>query len=104
MSLSRAALLLVGGLALWPWGAAGGGADGKRAPLPAGAVARIGSTRLAHGGPVECLALAPDGKTLASTGRDGTLRVWDLRSGGEARRLALPGPKHVQQLAFSPDG
>jgi len=30
-------------------------------------------------GPVQCIAISPDGTTLASTGWDGTILLWDLR-------------------------
>jgi WD40 repeat protein len=83
-------------------------ADLEQDKLPPGAVARIGDARLTHGGEVECLAFAPDGKTLASSGmRDGMLRVWNVDTGREKRRLDLSGDKlgrMVQQIAFSPDG
>lgn len=34
-----------------------------------------------HTLPVPSLAYSPDGKTLASGGNDGTIKVWDLQTG-----------------------
>src|SRR5262245_8488420 len=53
-------------------------------PLPPRAVARLGTTRLRHGGWITGLAYSPDGKLLASASYDHTITVWELRSG---RRL-----------------
>jgi len=51
-------------------------------PLPDGAVARFGSTRLRHLGPVRALAWSPDGKLLASSGYgDHTICLWDSATG-----------------------
>lgn len=55
--------------------------------LPAGARARLGTTRLRHGSEVTFVAFGPDGKTVVTAGRDNTLRVWDLANGKEIRRL-----------------
>jgi WD40 repeat protein len=73
--------------------------------LPPGALARLGGVGLRHDGTVEGLAFAPDGKTLASVGQDGALRLWDTTTGRPRARFTLPARQgRVQRLAFSPDG
>jgi len=57
-------------------------------------------------GPVYALTFSVDGRFVAGGGREGTLRVWELRkgSGGEPRAV-LPGhTKPIRSVAFSPDG
>jgi WD40 repeat protein len=44
-----------------------------------------------HTDAVEAVAFAPDGKLLASGGKDGTVRLWDLTTHKEAARLVPPG-------------
>jgi WD40 repeat protein len=56
-----------------------------------------------HGGTITGLDFSPDGLTLASSSRDGTIRLWDVY--GEAERLILAGhTDRVLDVAFSPDG
>lgn len=47
-------------------------------------------------------AVAPDGRTVAVSGFDGTIYLWDLLADAERYRFSHPGPVH--DLAFSPDG
>lgn len=67
-------------------------ADRLGDPLPAGALARMGTTRLRHGSEVTFVAFGPEGKTLLTAGRDNTVRLWDLATGKEIRRYAPPTP------------
>ena len=57
-------------------------------PLPDGAVARLGTVRFRHsGGFISSLVYTPDGKTLVSGGDDGTVRLWEVKSGREMLRI-----------------
>jgi WD40 repeat protein len=76
-------------------------AEGAR--LPGGALTRMGTGRLRHGQPVDTLACSPSGKTIASAGADGVIRLWDIATGEELRTFAgHTGP--VRAVAFAPDG
>jgi WD40 repeat protein len=71
-------------------------------PLPQGAVARLGTTRLRHtsGWRLVDAAFSRDGKILASFGGDNHLRLWDTRNGKELQNTLL---KDVSSLdVFSP--
>jgi WD40 repeat protein len=54
-------------------------------------------------GNVTSLAFSPDGKTLASGGWDDTVRLWDVTTGKELRRL-FAHQALVARVAFSGDG
>jgi RNA polymerase sigma factor (sigma-70 family) len=85
-------------------------ADQYGDPLPDGALARFGTTRLRHPG-VQRLVFGVDGKTILSFGRDLSLRQWDLSSGKPtaSRSITLPPddpPSYAQGKwpILSPDG
>jgi RNA polymerase sigma factor (sigma-70 family) len=86
----------------WPQPAACLPAEPSADPLPKGAVARLGSDRLRHAGPVEALCFSADGKVLVSASWDKTARLWDAATGKELRRLSHEDT--VREIAFSPDG
>jgi WD40 repeat protein/beta-lactamase regulating signal transducer with metallopeptidase domain len=68
-------------------------------PLPAGALARLGTTRLRHGADVTFVAFGPTPNTLLTAGRDNTVRLWDLTARAEVRRFTKPTtPPPPQQL------
>src|SRR5690242_16246447 len=72
-------------------------------PLPAGAVARLGTLRFHHNPDVTGLAFAPDGRTLASGGQDKAVRLWDAATGKVIRTLT-GHQVSVSDLVFAPDG
>lgn len=70
------------------------------APMPAGALARLGTTCFRTGGRILCLGYSPSGKMLAAGCGDDPVHVWDADSGREL----FPIKDHwVFALAFSPD-
>ena len=58
--------------------------------------------RPTHEGGVVSVAVSPDGKSLASTGSDVTLRIWDTATGREALRI-LDGPRGVWHVPMEKD-
>jgi WD40 repeat protein len=84
-------------------------------PLPEGAIARLGTTRMRHSHTPDhycwglgCIAWSPDGKVIATTSYDGAVgveaRLWEAATGKPLRLLENNkryGPSFVR---FSPDG
>src|SRR5438128_1558785 len=56
-------------------------AQAKADGLPAGALVRLGATRLRMTGSVPSVAFSPDGKVLAATGHDGAVRLTSVATG-----------------------
>jgi WD40 repeat protein len=71
--------------------------------LPAGAIARLGTTRLRHGAPIVGLAWSHDSKVLASASHDKTICLWDVNDGKLVRRFTEPTDA-VFAVALSQDG
>ena len=59
-------------------------------PLPDGALARLGTSRLLHQDNIRAVAFVPDGKALASAGDDAVISLWEAATGRELRRFAGP--------------
>jgi hypothetical protein len=55
-----------------------------------------------HGGRVWSIAFAPDGETLASASLDGTIRLWDVRTGRQVAQLDRS--PEARAIAFTADG
>jgi WD40 repeat protein len=69
--------------------------------LPAHVERVLGGCRLRHSDRVNALCYNPDGKTLATASRDGSVKLWDLASGRELasyRGLAELGPPNPQEV------
>ncbi|RKU19903.1 hypothetical protein C6503_07010 [Candidatus Poribacteria bacterium] len=52
---------------------------------------------------VKACAFSPDGRTLASAGRDATVQLWDIET-GELRKTFKGNDREFKTVAFSPDG
>jgi WD40 repeat protein/uncharacterized caspase-like protein len=80
-----------------PYASFGNAATGKAVEKPTLYVQKK------HDGEVTSIAFTPDGQTLASTGEDKTIKLWDAATGVELRTI----PAHtdeVNAIAISPDG
>src|SRR5262249_43236426 len=56
-----------------------------------------------HEGSVMAVAFSPDGKVLASSSRDKTIKLWDVAT-GELKRTLTEHSADVFDVAFSPKG
>ena len=83
------------------------------APLPAGVTRAFGGgSPFRHADRVTGMSFSPDGRRLATSSRDRTVKIWDLDNGRELRtyRGHEQGPDdpanvlRVPNVAFSPDG
>ncbi len=72
-------------------------------PLPDGALARLGTTRLRHRDMVCFVGFSAGGKAVVSMGYDG-VRVWDAASGRALRHFGNAAGQSVHFGALSPDG
>jgi WD40 repeat protein len=70
--------------------------------LPTGALVRLGTVRWRNQG--RSFAFSPDGKRIASSGFDGSLRIRDAATGAEHRRLVEERAVGCGRIAYSPDG
>jgi WD40 repeat protein len=85
--------------------ALGGLFQGNSVNLWDGALRQPGASLRGHQDFLFAVDFAPDGRTLASGGRDGALKLWHLATGREvANLLTLPQSVIFGRVAFSPDG
>jgi len=77
--------------------------SGDRTPghIPPGF--KLRHTLRRHAGIINGITWAPDGHTLASGSRDGTIRLWDTKTGAELRMLT-GHTEAVLSVTWSPDG
>ncbi len=90
-------------LALPVYLAAGEHLDAEGFPLPAEALARVGSARFRHGSYLEQLAYSPDGKVLASAGHK-QLRLWDASTGKLLHAIPFSTNPDIIKVGFTADG
>jgi WD40 repeat protein len=78
--------------------------DAQGDALPAGALARLGTTRFRDGNLIGAVAVSPDGKTIAAAINQG-VRLFDLATGKPTGALkAGPTVGGIYAVAFAPDG
>lgn len=71
-------------------------------PLPRGALLRLGAFRLRHCEGLGAVSFSPDGKLIATIGRDHAVCLWDRATGKLLHRIQEDNADY-QVLGFSPD-
>jgi WD40 repeat protein len=71
-------------------GAKSAATDRNGDPLPAGALARLGSLRWRHAEPILFVAFAQEGKAVLTGGQDQVFRLWNRATGAEIRHFTIP--------------
>jgi WD40 repeat protein len=111
MAVLGTGLTLLVGLLIFVGGACAEPPDDKSSPrtdlygdpLPEGAIARMGTLRFRFEEPVTEIVFAPDGKTIAATIRDGTVRLCETATGKELQSFK-ESKTEFSNPAFSGDG
>jgi RNA polymerase sigma factor (sigma-70 family) len=86
-----------------PAAAAAAPVDAHGDPLPADAVARLGTIRFRHGAPIHLLTFTPDGKQVISWGRQ-SAKVWEVATRREVARLSPTEKRLIQGALLRPGG
>jgi WD40 repeat protein len=97
-------LAILTGCLAWPGAVTSAPVPPRPAPLPPGALFRLGSEYLRHPHALSA-AYSPDGRFLATGGKD--VRLWHVQARTLHRALPLPGlgdDRRVAHLQFTPDG
>src|SRR5262249_9755746 len=96
-AMTRLAKVLLAAVFLCPWPAGLCRGDEFLPPSP------LPRPPMNQAAAVSCVAYSPDGKTLASSSEDGTVRLWDAPT-GEPLASLTGHQSAVRSVAFSPDG